>query len=320
MWWSLRYHIFTLLLPAFMLTGAGVANAAIEITDSHGIHRFGSPPSRVVVLNWALAENMLALGEVPVGMADIAAYQQHAANVKVPASTQDVGTRLSPDLKRIQSLQPDVILIGYSQRALMRPLSNIAPVVYFKNFGKRYQHAEKSRARFLELAKLFNKTALAETLLQNAEHASAQRQASVRARTDAAGHHLVLRIVAPSERHADQAVLFGTNSMPYYAAEQLGLSVVSAVENDQYGTRAVTWDELMALETGQLELDAAKNVIVCPIFLSSYASPTAAARSKFAPNSTQPKLEYQHAFGGVMSIYALAEAFEPIVRHCLSQT
>ncbi|GHA11247.1 hypothetical protein GCM10008090_21260 [Arenicella chitinivorans] len=256
---------------------------------------------------------MLALGEVPIGMADIATFQQHAATVDVSENTQDVGTRLSPDLKRIKSLQPDVILIGYSQRALMRPLSNIAPVVYFKNFGKRYQHAEKSRARFLELAKLFDKTALAESLLQRAEQASAQLRASI----DVSDRQLVLRIVAPSERHAEQAVLFGSNSMPYYAAELLGLSVVSAVENDQYGTHAVTWAQLAELES--VIQDSEQNIIICPIFLSSYASPVAVARSKFAPNSTRHAPEYQNAFGGALSIYTLAEAFAPIVQACLLQ-
>lgn len=296
--------------------GAGVVNAAIEITDSHGKHRFQSPPSRVVVLNWAMAENMLALGEVPLGMADIATFQQHASTVEVPEDTQDVGARLSPDLKRIKSLQPDVILIGYSQRALMRPLSNIARVVYFKNFGKRYQHAEKSRTRFLELAKLFDKTDVAQRLLQDAEQRTAQLRDDLRTLMDASGHELVLRIVAPSERHADQAVLFGNNSMPYYAAKELGLAVVSAPENDKFGTQAVTLAQLGELEA--VFQNAAQNVVVCPIYLSSYASSAAARRSDFAPNTTQSIPEYQNAFGGALSIYKLAEAFAPIVRRCLS--
>ena len=148
-------------LLSFLILNSAIANAQIEITDSHGKYQFEKPPERVVVLNWALAEQLIELDVKLLGMADITGFKKYANQPRVARNTVDVGERLSPNLAKIKDLKPDVIIIGYSQRSLIKSLSNLGTVIYFKNFGKRYNNYQKSRERFLELAKLFDKTQLA---------------------------------------------------------------------------------------------------------------------------------------------------------------
>ena len=102
---SVRYlamHSFRLCVLVFVVFSffASVAYAEVAIQDSHGKYRFEEPPKRVVVLNWALAEQLHELGEVPVGMADIEGYRKHSNNVIVENTVVDVGGRLAPKLGR----------------------------------------------------------------------------------------------------------------------------------------------------------------------------------------------------------------------------
>lgn len=67
--------------------------------------------TRVIALEWVYAENLLALGIQPVGVADIQGYKQYV-NVQpsLTESVVDVGTRQEPNLEAIAQLKPDLIL------------------------------------------------------------------------------------------------------------------------------------------------------------------------------------------------------------------
>lgn len=302
---SFRFTLRVLLCIA-IISITSIAQAQIEITDSHGKYRFVEPPKRVVVLNWALAEQMLELGEVPIGMADINGYHRHVGAQSVPESVVDVGGRLVPNMAEISALKPEIILIGYSQRPFLRPLSNIATVVYFKNFGKRYNNQEKAQDRFLELAKLFNKSDFAVQKLIERD----QKLAILRAELGAAYQGKALpsvQFLVPESGGAikkDVLLVLGENSMPYYAAQALGLSVVGGEKNNQFGIARLKMDAVRALND-------AKNLEVCQFYLSSYSD---ADSVDMATNQCVLDIKYQNAFGGVMSILYLAEAISSALK------
>lgn len=277
-------------------------NAQIEITDSHGKYRFAKPPERVVVLNWALAEQMLELGEVPVGVADIGGYRRHDNQVTFPDSVVNVGERLSPSLSEIRALKPEIILIGYSQRSLIRPLSNIATVIYFKNFGKRYNNQEKSRDRFLELAKLFDKTELAQTRLREREQRLSQLKEKLQSAYIDKPFPAVQFIVPDASNVAKNraSLVFGVNSMPFYAAQALGLTVLAPEKTDQFGMAQLT-------SSGLNELVDEYHGGVCQFYLSSYTQ-NFELPEQTSDNGCVQTLGYQNAFGGVMSVLYLAES------------
>lgn len=89
---------------------------------------------RTVVLDWGLAETLLALGATPVGMAEIEGYQASVVAPAVPGNVTDVGLRLTPSLELIQQLRPDLILINASQheqRAVLERIAQVqAPAIY----------------------------------------------------------------------------------------------------------------------------------------------------------------------------------------------
>lgn len=292
-----RWRLF---LCCIMLALPQASIADIEITDSHGKYRFAEPPKRVVVLNWALAEHMLEFGVTPVGMADTVGFQRHAmGKPSIPASVDNVGPRLSPDLNKIRQLNPDIILIGYSQRSLLRPLSNIATVIYFKNFGKRYNNAEKSIARFQELAKLFDKTEQADRLLASREQAFASLNAKLKAAFVDRNQPLV-QLMVPS--NGPNVLVFGENSMPFYAARRMGLQVLAAAESDQFGTVQINQSTARAQLTN--------NQSACRLLFTSYAESklTPAELVQQDDHTCTKVLSYQNAFGGVMSLQYLSAA------------
>ena len=334
-------NVFNLCLRLFLVIAVFVviiavpfAHAQIEIQDSHGKYRFEKPPERVVVLNWALGEQMLELGETPVGFADIEGYQSHTSIMSIPEGVVDVGERLSPKLNKIRALKPDVILIGYSQRSLLRPLSNIATVIYFKNFGKRYNNHEKSVDRFWEMAKLFDKTQLAEVKLAQRDERFSQLREELHTAYKAKSLPLpTVQFIVPEALDASKrssVLLFGENSMPFYAAQELGLSVLAAQKNDQFGMARLSkkeYSKLSEVQSGTL----------CKFYFSSYAvegSTNAVEGSTnnavedsnsyvedsidYVEDSTDnglsskrvcsQDLSYQNGFGGVMSVLYLAES------------
>ena len=283
--------------------------AQIEITDSHGKYRFAKPPERVVVLNWALAEQMIELGEVPLGVADVEGYRRHAGHAALPDSVLDVGERLSPSLSEIKALKPEIIVIGYSQRSLLRPLSNIAKVIYFKNFGKRYNNQEKSRDRFLELAKLFDKTEFAENKLKEREaRLGILRQRLQDAYVD--NSPPAVQFIVPDVSNAAKSgasLVFGANSMPFYAAQALGLTVLAPQESDQFGMSQLTSAQLDELVSGY-EGD------LCQFNLLSYSQGVTSEKGKESEENPESGghcvgvMDYQNSFGGIMSILYLAES------------
>ncbi len=299
----LPYKLLLSLLLMIAVMVSSMAQAQIQIQDSHGKYSFAKPPERVVVLNWALAEQMLELGEAPVGFADIDGYKSHTSNAVIPNGVVDVGERLSPKLSLIRELKPDVILIGYSQRSLLRPLSNIATVIYFKNFGKRYNNHEKSQSRFLEMAKLFDKTEMANRKLLKRD----QRLLELKDQLQKSYADKILptvEFIVPDALDASKlssVLMFGENSMPFYAAQELGLTVLSAPENDQFGAARLNQKEYLTLFSEQ-----AGNV--CKLYLSSYAVDKQVAVETNRKDVCAKELSYQNAFGGVMSILYMAES------------
>ena len=301
-----RLIFIKLCLSGALLFGHQISFAQIEITDSHGKYSFQKPPEKIVVLNWALAEQMLELGVTPSGMADIDGFTKHASKPSVPGEVVDVGDRLSPNLSKLKELEPDIIMIGYSQRSLLRPLSNIATVIYFKNFGSRYNNFDKSRERFIELAKLFDKTELANQKLTYLDAQLVDLKNSLqREFTKRKVESPAVQINVPSSNNS-KTWLFGKNSMPFYAASALGLDVVSTQETDQYGVSMVDDAELSKMLASYQENSSNLNhENLCQFRLTSYAQEDLSQ----APNTKcVADLTYQNAFGGTMSVLYLAES------------
>lgn len=110
--------------------GAGT----ITVTDAEGEVTLPAPATRVVALEWVYAEDLIALGVPPVGVADVAGYNRFvtAPDAALPESVTDVGTRQEPSLEAIRALRPDLIITDQNRAAANADqLRDIAPTLIF---------------------------------------------------------------------------------------------------------------------------------------------------------------------------------------------
>lgn len=287
----------------FCAAMAAAAHAApIQITDSHGNLTFEQAPQRVVVVNWTLTEQVLALGILPLGVADIAGYQKRIVRPSVPASVIDVGSRMGPNLEKIKALQPDVIIIGYSQKLLVRKLANIAPVVYFNNFSKHYANGEKAQERFLQLATLFNKAEFAAEKITQRNKRIAQLKMQLHEKFPAG----LPRVTVIMPHNARQAWVLADNSLAQFTLAQLGFKPAIVKPASKYGATKVSVKTLNSIDGCLLYL---------PDNHVDMLQSSAWQRLLQADNGCFLPLAPVAIYGGAMSIQYLAEEITQVLLH-----
>lgn len=129
-------------LAGVMMLAASVSVHAVEITHDLGVTEVPDDPQRIVVLEYSFVDTLAALGMSPVGIAD-----DDKRDSIVPFYTAiigdewtSVGTRKSPSLEIIASLQPDLIIADTSRHeAVYGALSEIAPTIVFDSLTGTYE-------------------------------------------------------------------------------------------------------------------------------------------------------------------------------------
>lgn len=139
---------------------------------------------RVVALEWTYAEDLLAVGIQPVGMADIEGYQNWVAiPVELDETVVDVGTRQEPNLEVIAGLEPDLILTAsFRSTNNFDELNAIAPTVAFNAYpdpeSGESQYDEMINT-FTTIAELVGRVDEGEQVLADLDATFAQAQAAL---------------------------------------------------------------------------------------------------------------------------------------------
>lgn len=111
-------------------TTTAASEGPVTFTDERGEQTLDAAAQDVVSLEWGLTENLLALGVVPVGQADVAGYNTWATAAPLDEGTEDVGMRGEPSLSAITALDPDLIVTVTDVPAnVIDQLEEIAPVL-----------------------------------------------------------------------------------------------------------------------------------------------------------------------------------------------
>lgn len=100
--------------PAAAPPSAAPSAAAgpVSLTDSRGKEvTLPAPATRVVALEWNVAEHAVSLGVMPVGVADVTGYGNWVKAEPLDASVKDVGVRGEPSIDSIAALRPDLVLV-----------------------------------------------------------------------------------------------------------------------------------------------------------------------------------------------------------------
>jgi iron complex transport system substrate-binding protein len=83
----------------------------VSVTDARGeTVTLNQPATDVVGLEWGAVENLVTLGVMPVGVADVKGYTSWVRAAPLDAGVTDVGTRGEPSVDAIVALDPDLVV------------------------------------------------------------------------------------------------------------------------------------------------------------------------------------------------------------------
>jgi ferric hydroxamate transport system substrate-binding protein len=199
-----RTLLTALLGGALLAAGASVRAAA---------------PRRVIVLDWGLAELTLAIGVVPVGMANTPGFRRNFTACPVPATVVDLGLMFQPNMELMLALKPDLIVITPAHAAMRASLERIAPTVTLGMFRASPTPYTAACAETLHLARLLGCEARGSAAVAQTQRAIDAARARLDALPAARGASVyMVRFI--DESHVR---VFGTHSLFGELLTKLGL-------------------------------------------------------------------------------------------------
>nr|WP_145162761.1 iron-siderophore ABC transporter substrate-binding protein [Paenibacillus terrae] len=194
------------------------------IQHSMGTAEMKGTPKNIVVLEWTYAEDLIALGIQPKGVADVEGYKKYVnAQPGLSADVIDVGTRQEPSLELITSLKPDLIIAeNFRVKDTYEQLKAIAPTVVFDNYSK-----EASQDQYATMENSFRTIADIVGKKEEGEKVLADVQATfdnAKAKLKAAGKEHVKFALIQGFSNQDAAVmlLYSDNSIAAGALKRAG--------------------------------------------------------------------------------------------------
>lgn len=136
-------------------------------------------PRRIISLDRAPTETLLALGIPPIGVADVSGYRQWVGSPSLPQGTTDVGLPSAPNLELLQQLKPELILVTQGFSYDQATLEQVAPVFSCVIYTQGDHPYRQARRVTLALGKTLAAEDRAEGLLSAAEEAMRRAQAAL---------------------------------------------------------------------------------------------------------------------------------------------
>lgn len=228
-----RLHLYAL-TSLFLLLTFNIIHAQDATTCETGFklitHILGKTcvsekPQRVVTLEWTYVEEVLALGVQPAGVADVAGYHQW---VKIPvepgADVADVGDRSEPNLEKIATLKPDLIIgLSSSLTGNYDQLNAIAPTIAFDPYPTdvTISQYDEMTTTFAIIATALNREDEGQAVLAHLDETYKKANAAL----EAAGHGGDSFILSQGWTYDSVASfrLFTDNGMAVQILKQIGL-------------------------------------------------------------------------------------------------
>ena len=222
------------------------AMADYQVEDSEGVKTIKAQPVRVAALSWDIAEQVIELGVTPVAVPDIAGYSDWVVQPAIPDGVADIGTRTEPNFSALKKLNPDVILIASPQKDLQERLSEIAPVFYYQTYSEQHSNAAAAIENFKKIAQLLGK----EEQANNKLAAMDARIAVLKAELAKAYPGDKPKVTSFRFASTTSVYIYGDNSIPQYALEQLGFENSMDLPVSQWGIRQKRMTELKKVKNG----------------------------------------------------------------------
>ncbi|MEL7324881.1 MAG: iron-siderophore ABC transporter substrate-binding protein [Pseudomonadota bacterium] len=222
------------------------AMADYQVEDSEGVKTIKAQPVRVAALNWDIAEQVIELGVSPVAVPDIAGYSDWVVQPAIPEGVTDIGTRTEPNFSALKKLNPDVILIASPQKDLQERFSEIAPVLYYQTYSEQHSNAAAAIENFKKIAQLLGK----EEQANNKLAAMDARIAVLKAELAKAYPDDKPKVTSFRFASTTSVYIYGNNSIPQYALEQLGFENAMDLPASQWGISQKRMTELKKVKNG----------------------------------------------------------------------
>lgn len=235
--------------PAAEATSA-IESAARTVEHTMGNLEIEGTPERVIVLEWTYAEDLLALGVQPVGVADVDGYNTWVnITAELSSSVTDVGTRQEPSLETIAELEPDLIIgVQFRHEPIYETLSSIAPTLIFNPYpeDESITQFDEMTQTFMAIAEAVDRVDEGQTVLDEMQEKFDQAQADLEA-AGAAGREIVF-VQAYTSQNTPQLRVFIDSSMAIQIMQSIGLQNAWEGEGDIYGFNTVGVEALMSVE------------------------------------------------------------------------
>lgn len=205
----------------------------------------GAP--RVAVIDWGLAETVLALSVTPVAAAELRGYARWVQEPAMPGEVVDLGLRGEPNLELLHVLAPDLILTTPQFAPFLPRLERIAPVASFATYVPHGNPLERSRGIAGELGRHLGRADAAQALLDRSTAAF-----------DAWAGHLAAQddrpLVVASFVDARHLRIFGGNSLFGATLARLGRANGWMGETNFWGFASVGIERLAESPDARLVL------------------------------------------------------------------
>ncbi|MBN1529746.1 MAG: iron-siderophore ABC transporter substrate-binding protein [Thermoleophilaceae bacterium] len=206
-------------------------------------------PKRIVSIEWENTENLLALGIKPVGIAD--AETMSTWTPIVPPKATDVGSRIAPNIERIASLEPDLIVVTTRGGAppFVRQLRQIAKTLVLDQYAGKRTDGSLYDAMIRGLrrtAAAVGRRARGETVIRSLESTYAKLRKRIK-RKGRAGDRVVFSYPwgAPGRPMVQLAT---DNGMPATVLRRLGLRNPWHGQRGRYGFTRISPEGLVKVQ------------------------------------------------------------------------
>ncbi|MFE9726741.1 ABC transporter substrate-binding protein [Streptomyces sp. NPDC005794] len=226
---------------------SGKPAGKITLTDAKGTKvTLDGPATKVVATEWNVAEDLVALGVAPVGVADVKGYAAWNTAAPLTGTPKDIGTRGEPSIDTVAALAPDLVVATSDLApAVVKQLRQVAPVLEISSADAADQIGAMTEGLDL-IAKATGKEAEADTVKKEFEASLAEgRKTLADAGLDGAGIASADGYVASNQVSVRA---FTGGSLLGAVNERLGLKNAWTMEGDKsYGLATTDVEGLTGL-------------------------------------------------------------------------
>lgn len=238
--------------PVEQAAATGTATSGpVSVTDARGqTLTLDQPATDVVGLEWGAVENLVTLGVMPVGVADVKGYTSWVKAAPLDPGVTDVGTRGEPSVDAVVALDPDLVVTTTDlPKNVIEQLEKAVPVLVVRG-ADATKPVEQMKTNLRLVAQAVGRTERAEELISAFDAAVADGKKKI---TDVGAAGRSFTMADGWQQGSSVSIrMFTAGSLVGAIGEELGLTNAWTAQGDpDYGLAQTDVEGLTRL--GDLE-------------------------------------------------------------------